>query len=156
MQERINNIINKVVESLKEDEGLVLVAYDDATGKPLKTGDTIKGKITIGIGRNIQELGITEEEAEFLLMNDLARTSKELEKIFGRELLIELPDNVIVALYNMLFNLGYSRFTKFKKLIQAIKDKDFKRAREEAIDSVWCKQLPNRCKRVADLFYKEQ
>jgi len=41
---------------------------------------------------------------------------------------------------------------KFKKMIQAIKDKDFVRAPEEAKNSKWCEQVKSRCEDVCELF----
>jgi len=56
---------------IAEGESLILVVYDDATGRPLKQGDTLKGHPTIGYGRNLAGNGISEAEAHALLMSDL-------------------------------------------------------------------------------------
>ena len=50
----------------------------------------------------------------------------------------------------MMFNLGYPRFTKFKKMIKALKEHDYERASIEARDSLWCKQVGSRCDEVSE------
>ena len=117
--------------------------YDDATGKSLKTGDIIKGKITIGVGRNIQEVGLSDDEVEYLLQNDIKRVKRELREIFPD--FDELPEQVKMVLIDMDFNLGKLRFLKFKKMIQAVKERDWAKMIEEMKNSKWCKQVKSRC-----------
>ena len=64
----MNTLLNSVATQLKEDEGLRLKPYR-CTAK----------KLTIGYGRNIEDVGITEEEANHLLLNDIGETEKELQ-----------------------------------------------------------------------------
>jgi lysozyme len=49
---------------------------------------------------------------------------------------------------NMMFNLGYPRFCKFKKMIKAVKDEDWLEAAEQMQDSRWYKQVTNRADRL--------
>ena len=79
-----------------------------------------------------------------MFTNDLNRCHDELKDIFGKEF-SSYPEPVRVVLYDMIFNLGKPRFLKFKKMIQAVKDKDWNKMVTEMKDSKWCKQLPNRC-----------
>ena len=123
--------------------------YDDATGKTLKTGDTIKGKITIGIGRNIQEIGLSEDEIEYLLQNDINRCKNELREIFPD--FDELPENVKLVLIDMIFNLGKTRFLGFKHMIEAVKERNWGKMIEEMKNSRWCKQVKNRCEDDVEL-----
>jgi len=118
-------------------------------GLKLKPYRCPAGKLTIGVGRNIEDNGISEDEAMYLLENDIKRCKKELKEIF--ENYETLPDNVKIALIDMIFNLGKPRFLTFRKMIQAIKDKDFKKAAEEAKNSRWCKQVKSRCEDVYEL-----
>ena len=117
--------------------------YDDATGKECKTGDIIEGKITIGIGRNIQEVGLSDDEIEYLLQNDIKRVEQELKDIFPD--FDEFPENVKIVLIDMDFNLGKSRFLTFKKMIQAVKERNWEKMVEEMKNSKWCKQVKSRC-----------
>ena len=107
------------------------------------------GKLTIGVGRNIEDNGISEDEAMYLLENDIKRCESELREIF--EEFNHFPDAVKMALIDMIFNLGKTRFLTFKKLIQAVKEGDFKRAAEEAKNSRWCGQVGNRCEDVCEM-----
>ncbi len=107
------------------------------------------GKITIGVGRNIEENGISEDEAMYLLENDIKRCENELREIFPN--FDSLPENIKIALIDMDFNLGKPRFLTFKKLIQAVKEGDFKKAAQEAKNSRWCEQVKSRCEDVCEM-----
>ena len=76
----------KLLKMLTLHEGLKLKVYDDANGKELKAGDTLIGHPTIGVGRNVASdgLGINEEEANFLLMGDIARIDREAKQFKSR------------------------------------------------------------------------
>jgi len=132
---------------MKEKLKLFLIRHE---GLSLRPYICPAGKLTIGVGRNIEDNGISEDEAIYLLENDIKRCENELKEIFKDY--ETLPDNVKIALIDMIFNLGKPRFLKFKKMIQAIKDKDFVRAAEEAKNSKWCKQVKSRCEDVYELF----
>jgi len=107
------------------------------------------GKLTIGVGRNIEENGISEDEAMYLLENDIKRCENELREIFPN--FDSLPENIKIALIDMDFNLGKPRFLTFKKLIQAVKEGDFKKAAQEAKNSRWCEQVKSRCEDVCEM-----
>ena len=51
----------------------------------------------------------------------------------------------------MAFNLGYTRLSKFKDLRKSLMDKDYKKASEDMINSLWAKQVGNRATYLADL-----
>ena len=125
---------------IKNHEGLRLKPYRD-----------IIGKLTIGIGRNLEDVGITEDEAFLMLVNDINRCESELIEIFGKDEFLLYPEPVRVVLYDMIFNLGKPKFLKFKKMIQAIKDKDWYVMIREMRDSKWCRQLSKRCDNNSNL-----
>lgn len=123
-----------VAQQLLEHEGLKLKPYRCPAGK-----------LTIGVGRNLEERGISEEEALYLLDNDISECIKDLQKIFtDAESFATLPENVQRVLIDMRFNLGASGFRCFKKMIKAVKDRDFTRAALEMQDSKWFEQVGNR------------
>lgn len=100
------------------------------------------GKLTIGIGRNIEARGISEKEARYLLRNDIAACTRDLKDIFpGYK---KLPVGVQNTLIDMRFQLGYGKFRKFKKMIKAVKKRDFKEMVTQMIDSSWYRQVPGR------------
>lgn len=130
-------ITSNLITQVKSHEGLML--------KPYKcTAD----KLTIGYGRNIEDIGITEEEADHLLENDLKRAFNELSEFWPNVRLIGNARRD--ALINMCFNLGISRLKKFKKMFAALNASDYERAAEEMIDSKWARQVGDRASELAE------
>ena len=128
-------MLKELVEQLKDHEGIRL--------KPYKC---TAGKLTIGIGRNIEDIGISLQEAECMLFNDIERVMKELEDIFDDfDIFSETRK---IALIDMIFNLGLTRFLKFKKMIAAIKEENWNKAADEAMDSRWYNQVGRRAEKV--------
>jgi len=118
----------------------------DHEGLELKPYQCTADKLTIGVGRNIEDRGITEDEARYLLKNDI--------KIVEDELLEKKP---VVAgldavrqrvLVDMGFNLGIPTLLKFQNMWAAIEDEDFRLAADEAMDSRWAKQVGRRAERL--------
>lgn len=107
--------------------------------------DTV-GKQTIGWGRNIEDNGISKEEADFMFDNDFARCQRELAPF---PWYVNQPQNVQDALMNMCFNMGIGRLLGFKKMIVALTVKDYTKAAIEALDSKWAGQVGQRAKDVA-------
>lgn len=107
--------------------------------------DTV-GKVTIGYGRNIDDNGISEQEADVMLDNDIDRCRKELSPYSWYS---EQPFGVQDALVNMCFNLGISRLLGFRKMIAALEAKNYTQAALEALDSKWANQVGKRAKDVA-------
>ena len=130
------------LEYIKSNEGLRL--------KPYKCS---AGKTSIGYGRNIEDNGVSEDEAEYMLHNDITRCVDDLYSIFPYFQALEFDQQT--ALTDMMFNLGKTRFLKFKKMIQAVKDNDFGEAAKQILDSRYAKQLPKRAKRNAELIRGE-
>lgn len=128
------------MEELKND----LIADEGIRLKPYLCP---AGKTTIGVGRNLDDVGITEAEAMTLLDDDVARVTAQLAKA--------LPwlqgNNVQRAIGNMTFQMGLAGVLKFKKMLSALQVKDYTTARREALNSAWARQTPQRAKRVTDL-----
>jgi len=128
----------KLIEELKLDEGYRRFPYKCTAGK-----------ITIGYGRNIEDVGISEKEAVALLKGDIASAVLWLDREYGW--FRNLSDNRQRALSNMVFNLGPSRFMQFRKMIQALSIGHFDRAALEAMDSKWYSQVGDRAKRIVEM-----
>lgn len=126
---------------IKHHEGINLKPYKDSLGK-----------LTIGWGRNLDENGISEQEANFMFENDFARCQRDLSRQswYGIQ-----PDNVKGALLNMCFNMGISRLLEFKNMIEYIKEKNYTKAALEALNSEWAKEVNARANDVA-LMMKEE
>lgn len=125
---------------IKQNEGLRLKPYRCTAGK-----------LSIGYGRNLDDRGISAEEAELLLGNDIHIAIMECYKVFTFPFFEKLSQDRQTVLIDMMFCLGYSRFTTFKKMIQAVENEDFARAADEILNSNYAKQVPERAQRNAEL-----
>ena len=124
-----------LTDMLISDEGLRLKPYHCTANK-----------LTIGIGRNLDDVGITEDEARYLLANDIKRVEQSLSR---DRVFVALDDNRRIALINMAFQLGVAGCLSFRKMWSALADEDWQRAHDEALSSRWAKQTPARAKRIA-------
>lgn len=134
----MNSSVADLIADLKLDEGLRLKPYRDTVGK-----------LTIGIGRNLDDVGISESEAEYLLGNDINRTIDDMDRLMpwwqG------LDDTRKRVLINMGFQMGVSGLLKFKATLKAVQDGDYSLAASRMLDSLWFKQTPNRAKRLCEM-----
>lgn len=117
-------------------------------GVKLKPYVCPSGKLTIGVGRNLTDNGISLEEAYMLLDNDIKRCYRELSVYSW---FIALDPNRQDAIVNMCFNLGISKLLGFKRMIKALERKDYTRAAIEALDSKWAKQVKGRAIDIASV-----
>ena len=137
------------IHLVKTAESFRRFAYDDATGKPLVPGDTIKGHPTIGYGLCLDTRGIPQEDAELLTTRYLV----ELE----RSLRVERPEfrNLSMTrqavILDMAYNLGISGVLMFKKMWAEIGRAYFRAAADEMLDSKWAKQVGDRADRLASI-----
>jgi lysozyme len=130
------------MKDLINDEGLKLKLYRDTVGK-----------MTVGVGRNIEDRGISEDEAMYMLGNDISIVLRDLDAVIPEWRTLDEPR--ARALANMCFQLGRVRFCQFTKMIDAIRKHDFAEAGREARDSLWYKQVPSRAERVIKLLEGE-
>ena len=89
---------------------------------------------------------ITKEEAELLLKNDLEKAEKDAEKFSVYSKLNQTRKDVLIE---MVFNLGYSRLSNFKKMFEALEKGDYDEAANQMLDSSWHKQVGKRAERLA-------
>ena len=102
------------------------------------------GAMTIGYGRNLSSNGISDATAEQMLTEDIGVAKDIVRKLFpGVQELCEARQYVLV---DMAFNLGETRLSGFKKMIEAIQNKDFDAAADEMVGSRWYTQVGNRSK----------
>jgi len=107
------------------------------------------GKLTIGIGRNIEDNGISLEEALYMLDNDIANTIADLEHVLGSHIKpVDVENPRHIALISMMFNLGRGRFCGFVNMIKAIKNEDWEEAANQAVSSQWYRQVGTRAERI--------
>lgn len=119
-------------------EGLRLKPYTDTANK-----------LTIGVGRNLDDVGITKEEAMLLLNHDLNRVTNQLDsKIPWWRELSHVRQNVLIS---MAFNLGVSGLMQFRSMLSALQDGDYAAAAQEMLASRWASQVGNRAMELAYL-----
>lgn len=120
-----------LVEQIQRHEGLRLKPYYCSAGK-----------LTIGYGRNLEEVGITAYEAEVLLLNDLARCQNDCLHAFPW--FADLSEPRQQVLLNMCFNLGLAGLKTFTKFLKAVELGHYDTAADEMLDSLWAKQVKGR------------
>ena len=135
-----HNISNKVIGMIKQHEGF--------RDKPYRC---TAGKLTIGYGRNLDDVGISNREATVLLYNDIIEATESVRVVFSGFKFDEFSENRQAALIDMMFNLGRPRFVLFRNMIKAINDGDWDSAASEAMDSVWATQVGNRANEIAGM-----
>ncbi len=128
--------MTRLHEMLIRHEGLRLKPYRDTVGK-----------LTIGIGRNLDDVGITREEAMTLLNHDIAKVQREVQKAFPWFSGLNGVRKNVVS--NMVFNLGLPRFRQFRKAIAAIKANQWDEAAKQMLESRWARQVGRRARELA-------
>ena len=131
-------------------------------GMRLKPYRCTLGKLTIGVGRNLEDNplnfeekkacgdymhGITENGAKMLLRNDIIRCYGEVSSLFKDYK--KLSEGRQFALLDMCFQLGFKGLKKFRIMKKAIDNKDFDLASEACLKSLYAKQTPNRARKNA-------
>ena len=127
MSQQLKQIL---LPQLKEHEGLRLKPYR-----------CTEGKLTIGIGRNLEDRGISESEAEYLLSNDVDEVLQRLQEVpvFNQ---LDVTRQAVLA--NMAFQLGFAGLSKFRRMWAALEAGHYGVAAMEMMNSRWAVQTPNR------------
>ena len=123
---------------LAKHEGCRQFVYDDATGRPVAVGSQIRGRLTVGIGRNLEDKGLSEDEIRYLVDNDIADAIREAHKFRWFDALDGVRQAVIVEL---IFNMGLPRLLGFKKFLAAMSEQRWPHAAAELGNSKWQKQV---------------
>ena len=113
----------------------VIIEHEGVRLKPYR--DT-KGVLTIGVGRNLDDCGISEDEAMFLLNNDLTTCETQLSRYDWYVGLDKVRQGVIIEL---VFNVGLPKALQFKNMIIAIINENWAGASNELLDSAWANQV---------------
>ncbi len=122
---------------LRRDEGVRLKPYRDTVGK-----------ITIGVGRNLTDVGITPDEADVLLDHDIAVA---LGALATKPWFNGLDPVRQRALVNICFNIGINGLLGFHRMIAALIQRDYERAAVELETSKLARQTGQRNARLAHM-----
>jgi len=157
LQYKRSDLLDKLIVS----EGLRLQVYKDTLGID-----------TIGIGRNLEdrgitkeeldwmdipnidvvyEMGITEADAVYVATNDVQIVEEELLRAHSCVEQLDAVRQLIVV--DMAFNMGVPRLCKFKMMWAAIHDKDYPTAAKEMLDSRWASQVKGRAIKLANAMH---
>ena len=118
---------NRLIQTLVRHESLELMPYRCPAGK-----------LTIGVGHNLEANGISENIAMLILIEDLEVHESELRKFAWFEKLSDVRQEVLV---NLHFNIGHDTFLRFKKMIYNLEKGLFVAAADEMQDSKWYNQV---------------
>ncbi len=131
--------MSKLVTQLKRHEGVRSHVYLCSAGYE-----------TIGVGRNIAEsgLGLSDDEIDYLLGNDIKRCKQEL---IALSWFMDLDSVRQDAIVNLCFNLGLTRLMGFKNAMAAMAVGDYAKAGDEFYDSRWAKQVGSRADEVCEM-----
>jgi lysozyme len=121
-------------------------------GMRLKPYRCPAGKLTVGVGRNIEDRGITEAEAMVMLENDIAGARADVDMLLEQFQIDKWRLNQARqdALINMAFNIGRRQLSGFKKMFAAIKDGNFDLAAAEMLDSKYAADVGQRAVELAN------
>lgn len=122
---------------LERDEGRLKRIYTDTAGK-----------VSGGVGRNLTDVGFSDDEVDLMYRNDKTRTLAWLDS--NLPWWRNLNDVRQRALINMAFNLR-GRLIGFTNTLAAMQTGDWLTAHNEMLDSVWAKQVGQRATRLADM-----
>ena len=139
--------LEKLRKQLEIDEGVKHEIYLDHLGYP-----------TFGIGHLVipsdieyrEDVGtrVSEERVRECFDKDVQSVLRDctlLYKDFN-----ELPEEVKQIIANMMFNMGYTRLSKFKGMKRGVDARDWNKAADEMVDSRWYKQVTNRANRLVE------
>lgn len=138
--------MSKLTEMLRRHEGVENHAYLCS-----------ENFMTIGVGRNIDAgdngrsrgLGLSDDEVDYLLENDIGRVVRELDGEYPW--FAGLNEARSDAMVDISFNLGQTRLRGFRKALEAMNSGDWKEASKQFLDSRWAGQVGNRAAELAEI-----
>lgn len=140
----------KLLADLEAEEGLKRLLYDDATGTFLKSGDTIKGNATLGIGWNVSACALTDYQ--YRTICGWIVDAKAPPLYAALPWLHALPESVQRGVADIAFNVGLTDFLKFTTFISLLKAGNFKAAAADLeTGTLWFHQVGTRGPKVQAL-----
>lgn len=132
--------MSKLVEMLRLHEGVRYKVYMCSEGYE-----------TIGVGRNISEggLGLSKDEVDFLLVNDIKRVQDELTRSYPW--FARLDEVRRDAMVDICFNIGLTKLRGFVNALAAMSRNQYEIAADEFMDSRWSEQVGNRAVEVTEM-----
>jgi len=139
--------LEKLREELEIDEGVKYEIYNDHLGYPtfgighLITEDDPEYDWEVGTSIDTYRVHETFESDIETVLSDCNRLYKDFE---------DLPEEAQRVIANMMFNMGYTRLSKFKGMKRGVDARDWNTAADEMVDSRWYNQVTNRANRLVE------
>ena len=143
----VQNYIDEVRSDLRGDEG---------TGPTKKVRGKLRfypyqdseGIWTIGYGRNIEQKGISQDEADSLLEIDILEAYNDCIRVFPWFKGLDTVRSQVIL--NMAFNMGAGKVKRFKRMIASIIKEEWHNAAIHMLDSKYARQTKGRAVRLAN------
>jgi lysozyme len=120
---------------LSIEEGRKHSIYTDTTGN-----------VSVGIGRNLTGVGVSDDEIDLMFTNDIARTTAFLDaNLPWWSTLDDVRQSVIV---DMAFNMG-GKLLQFHQMLAAVQSADWQTAYNQMLNSTWANQVGQRAQNLA-------
>lgn len=103
-------------------------------------------RVTIGIGRNLHDVGLRDDEIDYLLSNDIGQAVSALDHNLGWWRTLDAVRQRVML--NMCFNMGWAVFSQFARFFSAVYQKRFDDAAAEMAASKWAGEVGDRAKRL--------
>lgn len=134
----MSELTETLIADLRRDEGERLKPYKDTVGK-----------LTIGVGRNLDDVGLSADESAYLLSNDIKRVYSDLDRSLPWWRSMSVNRQRVLA--NMCFNLGLGKLLGFKNTLAFMKAGQYEKAASGMLNSLWATQVKGRADRLAAL-----
>ena len=130
--------MSNLIDTLRRHEGVKNTLYKCTSDK-----------WTIGVGRNLEDVGLSEEEIDYLLENDIIRTKDLMDNYMPWHK--DLDEVRQEALINFVFNVGIGTAMKFKNGMSSLEEGDYPSAASHMLDSAWAKQVGDRAIEITQM-----
>lgn len=125
-------------QMIARHEGVKSKMYVDTMGVP-----------TIGVGRNLRDVGLREYEIQYLFENDLNEAKLLARAHIGFfDTLSQVRQDVLV---DMIFNMGIGEVLCFREMLNALRLEDYQSASFEMLKSHWASQVGDRATELAHM-----
>lgn len=146
-----------IAADLERDEARRQFPYMDCCGKSFRSCACVprwRGRLTVGIGRNLEDRGLSDHEIDVLLANDIALVKEDVRR--GIPWALALSPVRLGVLHQMCFNLGWPKLKGFVRTLAAIRRGDYAAAAQGMRESLWARQVGARAERLAQMMERGQ
>ena len=131
-------------ETLKE----MLIRHEDERFYPYT--DSV-GKLTIGVGHNLDAKGISKTVSRLMLKEDIDDAIEDTLKWIPENVYYTITEARRMVIINMMFQMGLTRMKGFKKMRAALLNWDYMEAARQMEDSKWYRQVPRRASELVQI-----